>query len=343
MDELNSMIETREYRQDIPLHCVRKIHQLHDTDQDKRLNFEEFIEMIHNPELNNVFGHYLSRYINFIIPRKSHPPEHSATDGEYEDEYSCRPPAVGMILISLVEIIFFCIDEYSEKDSTKFASGPTATNFIYEPFKRYQFWRYITYMFVHIGVFHLFVNLAVQLLLGVPLEMVHRWWRVLLVYFAGVLAGSLATSITDPCVRLAGASGGVYSLITAHVASIIMNWKEMSFPFIQLIIFFLVAGSDIGTAIYYRYILDKVQSIGYVAHFAGAVAGLLVGINVLRNLSVTRSERVIWWISIIIYISLMTMCIIWNIFWPSYFASSSCEPKVGLNYFASNGTLNKPH
>lgn len=66
------------------------------------------------------------------------------------------------------------------------------------------------------------VNLAVQILLGIPLEMVHRWWRVLVVYFAGVVAGSLATSITDPYVKLAGASGGVYSLITAHVASIIM-------------------------------------------------------------------------------------------------------------------------
>lgn len=66
------------------------------------------------------------------------------------------------------------------------------------------------------------VNLAVQILLGIPLEMVHQWWRVLVVYFAGVLAGSLGTSIADPTVKLAGASGGVYSLITAHVASIIM-------------------------------------------------------------------------------------------------------------------------
>lgn len=43
----------------------------------------------------------------------------------------------------------------------------------------------------------------------------------------------------------------------------------MSFPLAQLLIFFVVAGTDIGTAIYYRYVLDKVQSIGYVAHFAG--------------------------------------------------------------------------
>lgn len=52
--------------------------------------------------------------------------------------------------------------------------------------------------------------------------MVHRWWRVTLVYLAGVAAGSLATSLTDPKVYLAGASGGVYALIAAHVATIIM-------------------------------------------------------------------------------------------------------------------------
>lgn len=69
---------------------------------------------------------------------------------------------------------------------------------------------------------HLLVNLLVQLFLGVPLEMVHRWWRVILVYLAGVAAGSLATSLTDPKVYLAGASGGVYALIAAHIATIIM-------------------------------------------------------------------------------------------------------------------------
>jgi Rhomboid family. len=69
---------------------------------------------------------------------------------------------------------------------------------------------------------HLVVNLLVQLLLGVPLEMVHHWWRVLIVYIAGVVAGSLGTSLTDPFVRLAGASGGVYAVLLAHIATIIM-------------------------------------------------------------------------------------------------------------------------
>jgi rhomboid-related protein 1/2/3 len=52
--------------------------------------------------------------------------------------------------------------------------------------------------------------------------MVHHWWRVLIVYFAGVVAGSLGTSVTDPYVYLAGASGGVYAILLAHIATIIM-------------------------------------------------------------------------------------------------------------------------
>ena len=66
------------------------------------------------------------------------------------------------------------------------------------------------------------MNLIVQILLGIPLEMVHKWWRVLIIYFAGVIAGSLGTSIADPYVFLVGASGGVYAILLAHISSIIM-------------------------------------------------------------------------------------------------------------------------
>lgn len=69
---------------------------------------------------------------------------------------------------------------------------------------------------------HLIVNLSVQILLGVPLEMVHKWWRILVIYFAGIISGSLLTSISDPSVYLAGASGGVYAIMTAHIATIVM-------------------------------------------------------------------------------------------------------------------------
>lgn len=101
-------------------------------------------------------------------------------------------------------------------------NGPAATLFIYNPFRRYEAWRFVTYMFVHVGIMHIMMNLIIQIFLGVALELVHCWWRVALVYLAGVAAGSMGTSIASPRIFLAGASGGVYALITAHIATIIM-------------------------------------------------------------------------------------------------------------------------
>jgi len=62
--------------------------------------------------------------------------------------------------------------------------------------------------------------------------------------------------------------------------------------------------------------------IGYAAHVAGAIAGLLVGISILRNLEVQAWEKKVWWASIILYIVLMLVAIIWNAAFPSYFLPS---------------------
>lgn len=146
--------------------------------------------------------------------------------------------------------------------------------------------------------------------------MVHRWWRVLTIYLAGVIAGSLGTSVSDPHVLLAGASGGVYALMTAHVATIIMNWSQMEFALLQLLVFVVLAVVDVGQAVYNRYIMDTKDQVGYVAHLAGAIAGLLVGINILRNLEVKTWEKAVWWASMVTYVVLMTAAILWNIFRP---------------------------
>lgn len=133
---------------------VLRIHQEADTNGDGRLNYREFVQMINTQP---IFKKIVTRYVNFVIPRKNlgavPPRGETQVDGagEYEEQYSCCPPKIGMIAISLIELIFFIIDEYKERNSTNFASGPMAQLFIYDPTKRYEAWRYLTYMFVHIG------------------------------------------------------------------------------------------------------------------------------------------------------------------------------------------------
>jgi rhomboid-related protein 1/2/3 len=69
---------------------------------------------------------------------------------------------------------------------------------------------------------HLWGNLVFQLILGVLLETVHHWKRVATIYVAGVLGGSLAITVLNPESYGVGASAGVYALLIAHLATIIM-------------------------------------------------------------------------------------------------------------------------
>lgn len=72
-------------------------------------------------------------------------------DGVYEEQYTCCPPPFAMFLVSAIEFACFIIDETNQVNSTKTGSGPTARIFIYDPRRRDEFWRFLTYMFVHIG------------------------------------------------------------------------------------------------------------------------------------------------------------------------------------------------
>ena len=95
-------------------------------------------------------------------------------------------------------------------------------------FLRQQIWRYFSYSFVHESASHIAVNAAFELLVGLPLEMTQQTFRIVIVFSTGVLAASLGSSCVDPHDFLAGASGGVYALISAHLASLILNWEEDS-------------------------------------------------------------------------------------------------------------------
>ncbi|KAL3271050.1 hypothetical protein HHI36_021550 [Cryptolaemus montrouzieri] len=278
-----------------------------------------------------------TKYVETIVPpRRSGPKgraqvsqiEEDEADLAYEQQYSCWPPPIGLPLMAVITIIPFILDEYYEPNSTLTANGVIAKWLIYDPTRRYEVWRFFTYMFVHIGYYHLVVNLIVLLVLGIPLEMVHKSWRVLSIYFAGVLAGSLATSVIDPYIRLGGASGGVYAIITAHISTLILNWKETAFALYQMLFFIGITALDLGAASYNRFIEPDAASeqIGVVAHLAGAFAGICVGIDILRNLEEDKWEVYFKWIALIIFVLCMGSMIVVEIAWPSHFPPPNYGP-----------------
>ena len=102
------------------------------------------------------------------------------------------PPPMFLLSISIAQIVLYIYNSVAEHP------------LVLHPLKLHEPWRYITYFLVHVDFFSLFVNLFVQLIVGIPLELVHGSFRIFLIYSCGVMYGSLASSIFDPYVRLAG-------------------------------------------------------------------------------------------------------------------------------------------
>ncbi|XP_041072904.1 rhomboid-related protein 3 isoform X3 [Carcharodon carcharias] len=190
---------------------------------------------------------------------------------------------------------------------------------VYQPQLRSQVWRYLSYIFIHVGVEHLGFNVVLQLLVGVPLEMVHGALRISFVYLAGVLAGSLAASVADMTAPVAGSSGGVYALVSAHLANVVMSWSGMrcQFKLIRMGIAMICMSLEFGRAVWLRFHPPAHPACthpSFVTHLGGVMVGITLGVVVLRNYEQRLHEQSIWWIFLLIYLVFVFFAILWNIF-----------------------------
>lgn len=233
----------------------------------------------------------------------------------YADHYTCRPPPLFVFIVTLIELGFFTYYTVTTGAVTPTGPVPIDSFFIYRPDKRLQVWRFLFYMVLHAGWIHLLFNLLVQMLVGLPLEMVHGSLRIGTVYMAGVLAGSLGTSVFDTDVYLVGASGGVYALLAAHLANVLLNYNQMQFGLVRLVGVFVIASADVGFAVYDRYAAEPHgPPVSYVAHLTGALAGLTIGLLVLKNFEQKLHEQLLWWVALGVYAACTLFAVLFNIF-----------------------------
>lgn len=144
-----------------------------DKNNDGVIDFEEFLDLVRGRSIGfgrrkrRAFRELLKQTVEFIVPYKY----------SYQNRYSCSPPPVFMVGISLLQTIIFIYNSavmYKEIGYIGL-NGPVpyCSYLIYNPDRRKEAWRFLTYMFIHSGVFHATFNILVQLVLGIPLEMVH--------------------------------------------------------------------------------------------------------------------------------------------------------------------------
>ncbi|KAG7469068.1 hypothetical protein MATL_G00124900 [Megalops atlanticus] len=244
-------------------------------------------------------------------------PEHNRD--RYLQRANCFPPPIFIILISLGELavfIYYAVWK-PQKQWVTLGDGIWNSPLSYKPDKRQEAWRFLSYMFVHAGVQHILGNLVMQLVLGIPLELVHKGFEVGMVYLSGVLAGSLASSIFDPMNALVGASGGVYALMGGYFMNAIVNFREM-IPLLgvfRILLILAIVGVDMGFALYRRFLTEEAGlKVSFVAHIGGIIAGMTVGYVFFSNYNQKLLKDPRFWMCIVGYIIFVIFAVLFNIF-----------------------------
>ncbi|XP_052866706.1 rhomboid-related protein 2 [Anopheles cruzii] len=216
--------------------------------------------------------------------RKRKPKSRVPTAAKLLQLCQCCPWAApwSLLIVSALQIIVFT-----------FKNDAIYRTLIFSPLKQYEIWRFVTYTFLHAGSVHLVLNIIIQLLVAFPLETEQGHGPVLLVYFAGVLAGGFGASVFEPTLMV-GASAGVYCLLMSHIPHITMNFRALSYRYYRLLAVLVLCVSDVLYSIRHCLTKGNLQPrIGVAAHVSGAICGLLIGFAIYRPKETPDSDRTI--------------------------------------------------
>ena len=140
-----------------------------------------------------------------------------------------------------------------------------------------EWWRLLTYMFLHGGAMHIFFNMWCLWDLGRLCESLYGRWTFAAVYLITGVAGGLASIAWNPRVLSVGASGAIFGLAGALIASFYLG--EFSLPRAA------ISGTLRSLVIFAVFNLGFGQLFGGIdnaCHIGGLVSGLALGALIAR-------------------------------------------------------------
>ncbi len=135
-----------------------------------------------------------------------------------------------------------------------------------------QWWRLVTCVFVHGSLLHIAFNMWCLWDLGSLAESLYGHWTFAVVYLLAGISGSLGSVIWNPNVLSVGASGAIFGIAGALIASFYLG--EFSLPRAA------VRGTlrSVVTFVGYNLVFGAMMSrVDNAAHVGGLVAGLILG------------------------------------------------------------------
>jgi membrane associated rhomboid family serine protease len=161
--------------------------------------------------------------------------------------------------------------------------------------EKFYVWQLFTYMFLHGGFIHLFLNMYALLIFGIPVEQAWGGRRFLVYYFftglgAGITIMIVNTILGDVTTPTIGASGAVFGLLLAF---------GMLFPDAEILLFFFIPMRAKflvllygGIELYSLYSSGAQSPISHAGHLGGIIFGLVFFL-IIRKRGISFKSKLI--------------------------------------------------
>jgi rhomboid protease GluP len=148
----------------------------------------------------------------------------------------------------------------------------------------HQWWRLLTATFVHIGIVHLALNMWCLWNLGVLAEHLYGWRVFLPLYLLTGIAASIASVVGNPLVVSAGASGAIFGLAGALIATLWLGKLPAPRSTLRTGLASLIVFA--AYTVTYGFVKPGIDNR---AHLGGLASGLLLGAVLSRDFRATTS------------------------------------------------------
>ncbi len=140
-----------------------------------------------------------------------------------------------------------------------------------------EWWRLVSYCFVHFGGLHILMNMYGLYILGPMVERMWGRWRYLLMYLAAGLCGGAAQVIINPIVLMGGASGALCGILASMGV-----WVMLNRPYLPP----TIASSWMRSIIINVFLITIISlfpGVSWAGHLGGAIAGAIIAVPLVYS------------------------------------------------------------
>lgn len=139
-------------------------------------------------------------------------------------------------------------------------------------FDMHQYYRIITYCFIHTNIVHLIQNSVYLYYFGMHTELLYGKIKMAIIYFFSAIGSAILSALCNDAISV-GASGAIFGLIGAvFVYSYCHGKKSVGMNYMTLLLLVVIA------------LLSGLlqQNVDYFGHFGGFIIGSLVSFIILK-------------------------------------------------------------